>query len=132
MPIRPSFTVSLALCVLASAGCNPSTPVEQVAPVPLAEVTVPADFRFANTQPVEVTVRAASGLLAPGEQGSLEVVSAAGKTLFRGPLRAGESAQLRLSLPLADTSLSATLATGSGTASAKSTLSGGVVALELR
>ena len=88
-------------------GCYEATPPPE-GPQSLREVQVPADFTFATSKPVALTVAAESGAIG-GEQGALEVARADGKVLYRGPITAGERLALNLAIPSKDERVEITL-----------------------
>ena len=75
----------------------------------LSQAKVPADFTFAATQSIDVTVQAGDQLLKPGQVAGVEVTRPDGKVLYRGPVFADRPARIALAIPLKDKALSMTL-----------------------
>jgi hypothetical protein len=65
----------------------------------------PADFKFAMTRPVDMTVSAPPSLFNGRANAGLEVMNADGKLLFEGALPASQALKLRLPVPTKDHSL---------------------------
>ncbi|MCK6548497.1 hypothetical protein L6R52_21805 [Myxococcota bacterium] len=96
-----AFALTAALSASTITACT-----EPAAPPPesLAEVTVPADFTFATTKPVALSVSATADKLGGG-QGAIAVERVDGKVLFRGPIEAGKPLQVKLMVPSKDDDL---------------------------
>lgn len=89
---------SAALTFCVGLGCSPASEPSDTAPATLSEVRIPADFTFATTRAVALSVRASAETLgAPAAR--LEVRNATGHTLVRGTLQAGRTLALDLALP---------------------------------
>lgn len=88
---------------------------EPAAPRPetLADVRVPADFTFATTRAVGLSVSASAARTGPGAAG-LTVARLDGKVLYRGPITADRPVELSLMVPTKDSELELTLSTGDG------------------
>jgi len=76
---------------------------------PLASVKVPAGFTFATSHGVDINLSAASTALPSSGRGELDIARADGKMIFRGQLDATKPVHLKLSVPLKDGELIATL-----------------------
>jgi hypothetical protein len=72
----------------------------------LRSTEVPSGFDFATAKPVALKVRAAEHLFGPADQAQLEVRRGDGAAIFRGAIRRGETADVRVRAPSADRRLS--------------------------
>lgn len=100
----PNMRVALAaIGVVVLVGCKPA-PQQS-----LKEVKVPAGFTFATSHGVDINLTAAASALPASGKGQLDIARADGKVLFRGQLDASKAVHLKLSVPLKDNTLLATL-----------------------
>jgi len=113
MKLTCNAAAMMTLGIVALTGCKPA-PHQS-----LSEVTVPAGFTFATSRGVDINLTAAASALPPNRAGELDIARADGKTLFRGQLSAARPFHLRLSVPLADAEL---IATVEGPSGAKTTI----------
>ncbi len=84
-------------------GCKPAP--QQA----LKDVKVPAGFTFATSHGVEINLTAAASALPASGKGELDIARADGKMIFRGQLGATKAVHLKLSVPLKDGAVLATL-----------------------
>jgi hypothetical protein len=110
-------------------GCSLEAREQETPPTSLTQVQVPSGFKFANSQPVSVTVHVAESLLASGEDGALQVANAQGQLLYRGPVSGGSPARLQLAVATAHSHLTARLQIGSITREGTFPISAGAAAL---
>jgi hypothetical protein len=113
MKLACNAAAMMTLGIVALTGCH-AAPQQS-----LSEVAVPADFTFATSRGVDINLTAAASALPPNRSGELDIARADGKTLFRGQLSAARPFHLRLSVPLADAEL---IATVEGPSGAKTTI----------
>src|SRR5687767_7796915 len=97
----------LGFALAAPIGCYDQAQAPQN-PTSLREVQVPADFTFATSKAVALTVAAEEAAIG-AEQGSIEVARTDGKVLYRGPIKAGEPLAVNLAIPSKDERVDITL-----------------------
>jgi hypothetical protein len=113
MKLACSAAAMMTLGIVALTGCH-AAPQQS-----LADVPVPAGFTFATSRGVDINLTAAASALPSTQSGVLDIARADGKVIFRGQISAARPLHLKLSVPLKDAELIATLEGPSG---AKSTI----------
>lgn len=95
-----------ALCIgfLALAACGKAHPNP-----PLKDVKVPPGFTFATSHSVEVNVSAQASALPADGKSLFEMSRADGKVLYKGRIDSAKPVHVKLSVPLKDGELIATL-----------------------
>jgi hypothetical protein len=96
--------VSLSACVVAEPGDGKSA----AAAVRLRGTPFPADFKFGMTRRVDLTVSANPALFHGRPEAGLEVRSADGSLVFKGPMAAAKPLNLHLVVPTKDNSVEVT------------------------
>ena len=107
------LAIAAAAASLSLAACN-KAPQQ-----PLSSVKVPAGFTFATSHGVTIDLKAAASALPASGRGELDIARADGKTIFRGQMNAAAPLHIKLSVPLKDAELIATLEGPNGKASVK-------------
>ncbi len=113
-PRAPLIPCALSALALGGAlACAPGAPGGQPAGegAGLRDVEVPADFTFATSRPVALTVQADPAVVG-GQAAGLEVRRLDGAVLYRGPLLPDRPLEVSLALPTTDDALELHLATG--------------------
>jgi hypothetical protein len=100
---RLNATIALVLAVTGAGACSKGDGGDGSN---LRSAEIPRGFDFATSRPVALEVRAAPHLFGPAEQAQIEVRRADGAAIFRGAIRRGETAELRVRAPTADRRLS--------------------------
>lgn len=122
--LRTTMVAASAAVLLLVAGCTTPTPEPSDAPAEgLAGVEIPADFVFATTRGVHLSVRAAEG-----SSSTLLVALPNGQLLYRGPILAQG---LSLGVPTKDTTLKVTLQGDGASVDHDVPIEGGVAVLTL-
>lgn len=111
-----SATLALALSLTGTLACGQAGGGDGSN---LRSTEVPRGFDFATAQPVALKVRAAEHLFGPAEQAQLEVRRSDGGAIFRGAIRRGETADVRVRAPSADRRLSVVVTGLGGQSSAQ-------------
>ena len=83
----------------------------------LRQAAIPADFTFQSTRSVALVVSADDRLFGDVADAQLVVSKASGAAVFRGAIRKGESAQVRVLAPLAEQQLKVTVSGRGGESS---------------
>lgn len=78
------------------------TPQNNTPEKTLAEVEIPAGFRFETTERLNITVKVTEAALNGNPDGLLKIQSADGEVLFHGPVRKDVNNQISIRLPKAD------------------------------
>ena len=112
--MKPTTGLAALFAIAALTGCKPAP--QQA----LKDVKVPAGFTFATSHGVEINLTAAASALPASGKGELDIARADGKMIFRGQIDATRPVHLKLSVPLKDGTLLATLEGPNG---AKNTVS---------
>lgn len=89
-------TMMLNACI---ASVDLQAPISETGPTSLAEVKIPEQFQFATVRPVTLRVSADALVWQGSEQGLVKVFDPAGGELYRGPLLAGRTETIEVSLP---------------------------------
>ena len=123
LPTNRTAASSALLILGLLAGCVSGPPQT------LENITVPADFTFAGTQPVQVSVTASASSV-PASGAMLSLLNVDGKIIFQGAVRPDRPVSAKLAFPAADTSVTAVLqAKGMADQTARVAIKGGAAAV---
>ena len=85
----------------------------------LANTKAPPGFNWATSHGVAINLTAAASALPSSGRGELDIARADGKTIFRGQINAATPLKLKLSVPLKDSELIATIQGPNGKSTVK-------------
>lgn len=123
LPTNRTAACSALLTLFLLAGCVSGPPQT------LENLAVPADFTFAGTQAVQVSVTASAASL-PASGAMLSLLNAGGQVVFQGAVRPDRPVSANLAFPAADSSVTAVLqAKGMADQTVRVAIKGGAAAV---